>query len=76
MQASLQSGQGFPRSNGVYSSVRAPPPWTTCSPIGAVVDQQVLESNVFDKVAGMLSTVPMLWRLHVKSKKIRGREAT
>ena len=29
---------------------RASPPWTTCSPISAVVDQQV--QTYFDKVAG------------------------
>ena len=33
-------------------SVSASPPWTTCSPIGAVVDQQVQTYGLFDKVAG------------------------
>ena len=33
-------------------SVRASPPWTTCSPIGAVVHQRVQAYGLFDKFAG------------------------
>ena len=29
-------------------------------------------TNVFDKVAGAFSTVPLLWRLHVAPRKPRG----
>ena len=38
--------------------------------IGAVVDQQV--QTYLTKLLGVLSTVPLLWRLHVASRKPRG----
>ena len=41
--------------------------------LGAVVDQQV--QTYLTKLLGVLSTVPLLWRLHVASRKPRGREA-
>ena len=38
--------------------------------LGAVVDQQV--QTYLTKLLGVLSTVPLLWRLHVASRKPRG----
>ena len=48
----------------ICHSVRASPPWATCSPIGAVVDQQV--QTYLTKLLRVLS---LLWRLHVASRK-------
>ena len=42
--------------------------------LGADVDQQV-QTNL-TKLLGVLSTVPLLWRLHVASRKPRGRAVT
>ena len=47
-------------------SVRASPPWTTCSPRHS---GSSAGTNVFDKVAGVLSTVQLFWRLHVAFRK-------
>ena len=42
--------------------------------LGAVVDQQVQTYST--KLLGVLSTVSLLWRLHVASRKSRGWAAT